>query len=519
MVCYICKTNHLFIHIMILNRFISVIFATVSAMALSQPSVALIPETSACTHGFEASPKLHTGDGNPLLDFMYVADPTAVEHNGRIYVYGTNDQQEIDSVGKGTQNSYAHIHSLVMMSSSDMVNWTYHGIIDVEKAAPWTGKRGVSWAPSIISRLEDDGKTHFYLYYSHGGGGIGVLTATSPVGPWTDPLGHDIIDVNTPGLKDCPAPFDPGAVIDKDGIGWLSFGGGKSSSATKLFPGSARIVRLGKDLLSIDSEIAEIPAPYFFEASELNYINGTWIYSYSTDWVDRDEWHVNDAKRPSICSISYMTSTSPLEKNSWKFRGDVLHNAAGYGLSASNNHTHFLKFEDNYYIFYHNNHLADFRGIKTGYRNICVDRLDVNEKKSEIATGTMTHSGVWQIRCVNPFDWQQAETAAATLGMEFEHTSMPGNMVATNLGKHQRTEIRKVDFGKGATAFEALVAGKGVIDVYTGRPEGKPVASLYVNDPDWKNVIVGLDKPLEGVHDLCFVYRDGEFKFDQFRLF
>ena len=141
---------------MILNRFISVIFATASAMALSQPSVALIPETSACTHGFEASPKLHTGDGNPLLDFMYVADPTAVEHNGRIYVYGTNDQQEIDSVGKGTQNSYAHIHSLVMMSSSDMVNWTYHGIIDVEKAAPWTGKRGVSWAPSIISRLEDD---------------------------------------------------------------------------------------------------------------------------------------------------------------------------------------------------------------------------------------------------------------------------------------------------------------------------------------------------------------------------
>ncbi len=90
-------------------------------------------------------------------------------------------------------------------------------------------------------------------------------------------------------------------------------------------------------------------------------------------------------------------------------------------------------------------------------------------------------------------------------------------MVATNLGRHQRTEIRKVDFGKGATAFEALVAGKGVIDVYTGRPEGKPVASLYVNDPDWKNVIVGLDKPLEGVHDLCFVYRDGEFKFDQWR--
>ncbi len=230
-------------------------------------------------HQFEKTPKLGTGNCNPLLDFLHVADPTAVVHNGRVYVYGTNDQQELDSVGRDGKNSYAHIHSLVMMSSDDMVNWTYHGIIDVEQAAPWTGKKGVSWAPSIISRAESDGLTHFYMYYSHGGGGVGVITATSPVGPWTDPLGHDLIDVNTPGLTDCPAPFDPGAVIDENGVGWLSFGGGRSSKATTFLPGSARIVRLGSDLLSLDSEISEIPAPYFFEASELNYINGTWVYS------------------------------------------------------------------------------------------------------------------------------------------------------------------------------------------------------------------------------------------------
>ena len=104
-------------------------------------------------------------------------------HDGRVYVYGTNDQQELDSVGRDGKNSYAHIHSLAMMSSDDMVNWTYHGIIDVEQAAPWTGEKGVSWAPSIISRTESDGLTHFYMYYSHGGGGVGVITATSPVGP------------------------------------------------------------------------------------------------------------------------------------------------------------------------------------------------------------------------------------------------------------------------------------------------------------------------------------------------
>ena len=41
---------------------------------------------------------------------------------------------------------------------------------------------------------------------------------------------------------------------------------------------------------------------------------------------------------------------------------------------------------------------------------------------------------------------------------------------------------------------------------------------LYdVNAPDWRNVSVNLDKPVEGIHDLCFVFRDGEFKFDQWR--
>lgn len=70
------------------------------------------------------SPKLTSNDGNPLLDFMFTADPTAVEYKGRIYVYATNDHQQYEKVGKDGKNSYEHIRTLVMMSSDDMVNWT-----------------------------------------------------------------------------------------------------------------------------------------------------------------------------------------------------------------------------------------------------------------------------------------------------------------------------------------------------------------------------------------------------------
>lgn len=147
-----------------------------------------------------------------------------------------------------------------MLSTDDMVNWTYHGLIDVKALSPW----GIaSWAPSIVSRIESDGKTHFYLYYSNSGAGVGVLTSTSPVGPWTDPLGRMLVSQFTQGLGHCKAPFDPGAVIDDEGIGWLSFGGGgKGEVGTDYMPGDARIVRLGKDLISLDSEIVEIKAPY-----------------------------------------------------------------------------------------------------------------------------------------------------------------------------------------------------------------------------------------------------------------
>lgn len=52
-------------------------------------------------------------------------------------------------------------------------------------------------------------------------------------------------------------------------------------------PRDARIVRLANDMKTLDSEIVEIKAPYHFEANELNYLNGTWIYTYNTNWKNR----------------------------------------------------------------------------------------------------------------------------------------------------------------------------------------------------------------------------------------
>lgn len=463
---------------------------------------------------FQESPKFTTGHHNPLLDFTFVADPTSVEYEGRLYVYGTNDTQQLDSVGPAGKNGYQYIRSLAMLSTDDMVNWTYHGLIDVARISPWSM---ASWAPSVISRKEADGKTHFYIYYSNSGTGVGVLTATSPVGPWSDPLGHAIVWHGMPGLGHCPAPFDPGAVIDEHGTGWLAFGGGgKGEHGSEYMPGVARIVRLGKDLISLDSEIVEIEAPYHFEANELNYMNGTWIYTYNTSWVDRNEWPYADIEKPSQCGMSYMTSRTPLVKESWQYQKEYFKNPGNYGWDFSNNHTHLQKYRGEYYLLYHGMPLQKYKGTEGGFRSLCVDRLEVDEKKPELFMGEATLQGVQQIKPLNPYVTQQAETTAATAGVDFEPTEQPGNMVATG-----RTDapsailVRGADFGRRARTFTARLQGKGTLEVHLDKADGPLVATVGFDNETMTTCTVPADAAAKGRHDLCFVFKGTALKFDE----
>ncbi|SHH18012.1 glycoside hydrolase family 43 protein [Flavobacterium johnsoniae] len=461
------------------------------------------------------SPKLFTNNANPLLDFMFTADPTAVEYNGRIYVYGTNDHQQYEHVGKDGKNSYEHIHTLVMMSTDDMVNWTYHGLIDIAKLAPWTQN---SWAPSITSRLEADGKTHFYLYYSNSGVGSAVLTSTSPVGPWTDPLGKNVVDRSIPGV-DVDAPFDPGVLIDDQGTGWLTFGGG--SPKTKYMPDNARIVKLGTDMISLASDVAKIPAPYFFEASDLNFINGTYVYTYNTNWEDRTEWPYSNIAKPTKCNISYMTSKTPLNPDSWKYQDNYFNNSGEENVGPwTNNHTHLFKFKEKYYITYHAMYLQDYFGTKGGFRNAGIEEMQVDEANVKIHMGKATFEGPSQLNPLNPFVLQQAETTGGTSGqVQFEAVGNVGNMVAKGKADKQCLMVRGADFSKQIPAkFEARVKGKGKIDVYVNNLKGTPLVSLESNGKEWTTISKKIKQKInKEVGNIYFVFEGENFLFDEWK--
>jgi arabinoxylan arabinofuranohydrolase len=463
------------------------------------------------------SPKLISDNANPLLDFMFTADPTAVEYEGRIYVYATNDHQQYERVGKDGKNTYEHIRTLVMMSSDDMVNWTYHGLINTAALAPWSQN---SWAPSITSRLEADGKTHFYLYYSNSGGGSAVLTSTSPVGPWSDPLGKNIVDRSVPGV-DVEAPFDPGVLIDDQGTGWLTFGGG--TPKTKYMPDNARIVKLKKDMISLDSDVAKIPAPYFFEASDLNFFNGTWIYTYNTNWEERTEWPHNNIDKPTKCGMSYMTSKTPLDPDSWTYRDNYFKNAGDNKVGPwTNNHTHLFKFKGKYYIAYHAMYLQDYLGTKGGFRNVGIEEMLVDEKNVTIRMSEATFKGPSQLNPLNPFVLQQAETTAGTSGqVQFETVGKPGNMVAKGKADRQCLMVRGADFSKQIPGkFEARVKGKGKIEVYINNLKGTPLVSLTCDENNWTTISKRIKRKIDkGVGNIYFVFEGENFAFDEWKFY
>lgn len=468
---------------------------------------------------------------NPILPYNLCADPTAVEYNGRLYVYGTNDQQELNTTKNTSKNTYGQIKQLVCFSSADLVNWTFHEPIDVKAKSSWIA---TSWAPSIVSRYEEkDKKTHFYLYYTNTASGVGMLTATSPTGPWTDPLGRALIDGRTPGRGQQSNIIDPGVCVDDEGNGWLTFGGGDpNSSGTKLMPGNARIVKLGKDMKSLSGEIKEIKAPFHFEANELNFINGKFVFSYSGGWsCNSGDWSKYEGKGsfgcPGNCSILMMQTDDPIN-GEWKYTGEMLKNPGSFGFPWGNNHSHMQKFGDNYYMLYHTQYLESKYGISGGYRGIAIDKITVNESTVKITAPSMTKSGptsvgsqLMKTNGLTTEGYIEAETMANSAGITVTKQTSAMGMAVTDIQAGDWTLVRGLKFVETAKSVTVRLKGKCKLEFRLSKT-GKPFATVESTKTTWQNITVDLNDsiPADKVYAnmfMVFTEASGTCIFDRYR--
>jgi arabinoxylan arabinofuranohydrolase len=469
-------------------------------------------------------------NGNPISACVFCADPTALEFDGRVYVYGSNDSQQFLVNNKKGSNGYGAIKSLVVFSTDDMVNWTFHGTIDVGKlCTSWGWRFAASWAPSVTWREGANGKNEFFLYFANSGGSVGVLTANSPIGPWRSPLTRPLIDGDTPGVAPCNWIFDPGVVIDDNGAGWIAFGGGDpNSQGTKLMPGNSRIAKLRSNMISLEGKAVNLPAPYLFEASELNMMNGRYVYTYNTSWSDRNDWN-SYAKRgsypaPSSCSMCYMVTDDPLNPDAWEYKGEYVANPGNFGFGWGNNHTHLQKFQGNYYLFYHSMVLEQKMNTgASGFRSIGVEKATVNENKQQISKVTMTNQGPSAIKKMNPYSLQQAETMSTSGGVNYEdftniekvaYLNTLGNDASKNMQVKMNagawTMVRNVDFGtEGANSFILRAKGTGKLEIRLENISAKPSASVELSSTDFMDYTISVESSLfKGVKKVFFLFTE-----------
>ena len=238
--------------------------------------------------------------------------------------------------------------------------------------------------------------------------------------------------------------------------------------------------------------------------------------------IERTEWPYSNIDKPTACNISYMTSKTPLDPDSWKYRDNYFNNTGEVNVGPlTNNHTHFFKFKGKYYIAYHAMYLQDYFGTKGGFRNVGIEEMQVDEENDmNIPMVTATFKGPSQLNPLNPFVLQQAETTAGTSGqVQFEAVGNVGNMVAKGKADKQCLMVRGADFSKQIPSkFEARVKGEGKIDVYVNNLEGTPLVSLTCDEKEWTTLSKKIEQKIDkGVGNIYFVFNGEGFLFDEWK--
>jgi len=393
-----------------------------------------------------AIPAKGMNDTNPIMTQKYGADPYAMVYGDTVYFYMTADAYEYDAAGNIIENSYQKIKTLNVVSTKDMINFEDHGEVQVTKSAKWANN---SWAPAAAWK-NIDGKDKFFLYFADAGGGIGVLSAPSPLGPFTDPIGKGLIRRDMPNCGNVLWLFDPAVLVDDDGKAYIYFGGGVPQDKIS-DPGTGRVAQLGDDMISIVGEAVRIDVPYLFEDSGIHKFNNKYYYTYCTNWqVDQagtDKYGFHNAE------IACLESDSPM--GPFTYKETILDNPGKYIGWYGNNHHCVFTFKGRWYMTYHSRVLEKKLGIEHGYRITNINEFTIQEDGT-IGKISQLLIGREQLEWVNPYEENNATKVALMSGLNT--VAADEQAITTGCGTYALGEVKSgafvkvqgVDFGETA---------------------------------------------------------------------
>ena len=180
--------------------------------------------------------------------------------------------------------------------------------------------------------------------------------------------------------------------------------------------------------------------------------------------------------------ISYSKASAPTGPFTY---GGTIMKATGASFT---NHTGIIDFNGHSYFFYHNGALQKGGSVPSngdGYhRSVCLEEFKYNSDGS-FPTIPSTTAGPQAIANLNPFVQTEAETIASESGVQTEVTSdTGGGMDVTSINNGDYIKVKNVDFGAGATSFDARVASNtsgGSIELHLDTLTGTVIGTCAVS--------------------------------------
>lgn len=431
---------------------------------------------------------------NPIIQTKYTADPAPLVYNDTVFLYTSHDED--DAFGFKMQD-------WLLYTSTDMVNWTDHGVVASLKDFKWVTYDNGAWAPQCVRR-----NNKFYLYCPMPNGvGIGVLVSDSPYGPFKDAI-------NKPLIHNGAQDIDPTVLIDNDGQAYLYWGN------PNLY-----YVKLNEDMVSYsggivkDTSFAKVKG----QPDPFHYQEGPWVYKHNG--------HYYMAYASTCCpeGIGYAMSNSPT--GPWEYKGMIMDGDP----RSSGNHPGIIDYKGNTYVFGFNYAILK-QSMAKHYerRSICVEKLTFNADGTIEKLPFWTSTGVKQLGTLNPYNRTQAETMAFSEGVKTNFNTEWERNIAWDKGKKiadrlfvtsihhgDYIKVQGVDFSKGASSIAVSVASLngGIIEIRTDKKDGALLGTINIATSAegdlWKTITTPVNN-IKGIHDVYFVFRGEKelFNFD-----
>ena len=415
---------------------------------------------------------------NPIIRNQFSADPTARVFNGKVYVFPSHDiPTPPEKQGRKDWFCMADYH---VFSSSDLTDWTDHGVIVSQNKVAWVDSASYSmWAPDCIER---NGRYYFYFPANKNvvdakgrkGFGIGVAVADHPEGPYV-PLSEPIKGVNG---------IDPNVFIDKDGQAYLYWA-----------MGNIVVAKLKSNMTELASEpkiIDNLPqkglkeGPFMFERNGLYYLT----IPHVENKIERLEYAIADNPMGPFKMTGVVMDESPM--NCWT------------------NHQSFIQYKGQWYLFYHQNAYSPNFDKN---RSICIDSLFFN------ADGTIqkvvpTLRGVGVTKATQKIEIDRFTSKSDTgASVAFLDSLSTFNGWKTILEfKNAWVQYNTVDFGnKKLDHLELRVQSENgsTIQLRLDKWDGPVIAEIKVpKSPRWSTVEAKVTKPQRGIRNLVMVLKD-----------